>query len=449
MFKLSSFPKDLITIVRTIKKARLGGQAGYKCYVVGGGIRDKILKHPVNNWDLATNARPEQVTKLFKKVIPTGIKYGTVTVLVNKMPYEITTFRSDEHYIDGRHPSNVRYAKRIEDDLARRDFTVNAIAYDPLTDELIDHFGGLEDIKKKIIRAVGDPVKRFNEDGLRPMRACRFAAKLNFSVEPKTLKAISKCMKTAKMVSPERVHDEFMRMLEADKPSIGIELMRKSGLLKLYIPELLKGVGVKQPKQFHKWAVYEHAIYACDAAPKEAPILRLAALLHDISKPKCKVNNTFYDHENVGAETAEKIMRRLKFSNDHISYVKDLIRNHMFNYTDDWSDAAVRRFIKRVGLKYIKDLFTLRMADIEAMGKKPYKGYPKELERRINKIILKQNALHIKDLKVTGNDVMRTLGIPASPMVGKVLSNLLDKVIDDPKLNNKEILIKMMRAPAK
>ena len=198
----SSFPKDLINIVRTIKKA------GFKCYIVGGGIRDLMLKLKPKVWDLTTDAAPNQVSRLFKKVIPTGIKYGTVTVIVNKMPYEITTFRSDERYVDGRHPSSVTFSKDIKKDLSRRDFTINAIAYDPITKELVDIFGGKKDLKAKLIRAVGNPVERFMEDGLRPIRACRFAAKLNFKIEKKTLAAIPKCLKVAKKVSPERVHDE-------------------------------------------------------------------------------------------------------------------------------------------------------------------------------------------------------------------------------------------------
>lgn len=407
-------------------------------------MRDLLLNIKPGLWDLTTDARPEQVTKLFKKVIPTGIKYGTVTVIVNGKPYEVTTFRSDEHYVDGRHPSNVRYSKDIKADLARRDFTVNAIAFDPITGELVDELGGQKDLKQKTIRTVGNPVERFGEDGLRPLRACRFAAKLGFKIEPSTLKAIPKCLKIAKKVSMERVHDELMKMLEADKPSIGIELMRRSGLLKLYIPELLKGVGIKQPKPFHKDDVYWHNLYTCDKVSANKPVLRLAALLHDISKPQCKVKLTFYNHEKLGAEAAGKIMKRLKFSNEQTYYVSNIIRNHMFNYNPQWSDAAIRRFIRRVGLKDMDDLFELRAADIKAMGRKVEPGHPRHLRSRIKKILKAQNALHVKELKVDGNDIMKIMRIAPGPKVGEILSSLLDRVIEEPGLNTRPRLIKLI-----
>lgn len=439
MLNKKSFPKDLVDIVKTIKKS------GFKCYIVGGGIRDLLLKMKPKVWDLTTDATPQQVTRLFKKVVPTGIKFGTVTVIINKIPYEITTFRSDEKYVDARHPSKVIFSGDLNKDLSRRDFTVNAIAYDPITKELVDIFGGQKDLKKKLIRAVGDPVERFREDGLRPIRACRFAAKLNFKIEDKTLKAIPKCLNSAKKVSMERVHDELMRMLEADRPSIGIDLMRKSGLLKLYIPELLKGIGVKQPKPFHKDDVYWHGLYTCDATSKNKPVLRLAALLHDIAKPQCKIKYTFYNHEVKGAEMAYKIMKRLKFSNEHIDHVTNLIKNHMFNYTPEWSDAAIRRFIRRVGLKYVDGLFELRAADIIAMGRKVEPGHPRQLRKRIKKIIGEQNALHIKSLAVDGNDVMKVLGIKPGPRVGEILNGLLEKVLDNPELNTKPKLIEIIK----
>jgi poly(A) polymerase/tRNA nucleotidyltransferase (CCA-adding enzyme) len=439
MLNNKAFPKDLINIIKTIK------HAGFKCYIVGGGVRDLLLGLKPKVWDLTTDATPKQITKLFKKVVPTGIKFGTVTVLINKVPYEITTFRSDERYVDGRHPSKVTFSNDLKKDLSRRDFTINAIAYDPTTRELVDIFGGQKDLKAKLIRAVGNPVERFREDGLRPVRACRFAAKLNFKIEDRTLKAIPKCLNVAKKVSMERVHDELMRMLEADKPSIGIDLMRKSGLLKIYIPELLKGIGVKQPKPFHKDDVYWHSLYTCDAVSKDKPILRLAALLHDIAKPRCKAGMTFYDHEAKGTKMAYGIMKRLKFSNAHIDYVMNLIKNHMFNYSSEWSDAAIRRFIRRVGSRYLDDLFELRVADIKAMGRKVESGHPRQLRNRINKILREQNALHIKDMKVDGNDVMKVLGIKPGPKVGEVLGKLLEKVLDDPELNTKPKLLELIR----
>jgi len=446
MLSKRSFPKALINIVRTIKKACLpAGRAGFKCYVVGGGIRDILLGKKVKLWDLTTDATPRQVSRIFKKVIPTGIEFGTVTVIVKKIPYEITTFRSDERYADGRHPSNVRFTKDLKSDLSRRDFTINAIAYDPTTGELFDEFNGRKDLKKKIIRTVGDPVERFREDGLRPLRACRFAAKLGFTIEKKTLEAVPKCLDTAKKVSMERVHDELMKMLESDRPSVGLDLMRRSGLLSIYIPELEVCFGVKQPRPFHKYDVYWHSLYSCDAVHRARPVLRLAALLHDIAKPQCKSGNTFYNHDMEGAEIAHDIMKRLKFSNAHIEYVVDMIRNHMFNYTSEWSDAAVRRFIRRVGVKNLGDLFDLRRADIAAMEREVEPGHPRELRKRIKKIIDDQNALHLKDLKVNGKDIMKTLVIKPGPRVGEILDALLEKVLDEPVLNTRAKLIELIK----
>ena len=221
--------------------------------------------------------------------------------------------------------------------------------------------------------------------------------------------------------------------------------MRRSGLLKLFIPELLKGVGVKQPKPFHKDDVYWHSLYCCDEISRDKPVLRLAALLHDIAKPKCKVKQTFYNHDIKGAEMAFSIMKRLKFSNDNIAYVTNLVKNHMFNYSSVWTDAGIRRFIRRAGLESLDDLFELRAADIRSMGRPVEKGHPIELRKRIAKILKSQNALHIGDLKINGNDVMKAMDIPPGPRVGEILSKLLDKVLDKPELNNKANLLEIIK----
>jgi poly(A) polymerase/tRNA nucleotidyltransferase (CCA-adding enzyme) len=235
-----------------------------------------------------------------------------------------------------------------------------------------------------------------------------------------------------------------MKMLTSAKPSTGIELMRKSGLLSIYMPELEDGIGVGQPKPFHKEDVYLHSIHTCDRSPVDKPILRLAALLHDVSKPECKKGMTFYDHEAKGAQIAAKIMKRLKFSNNDIEYAANLIRNHMFNYSGEWSGAAVRRFIGRVGLKNLDDLFALRVADIRAMGRKMEPGHPAELRGRIKKILADQNALHLRHLKVNGNDVMRILDMPPGPKVGETLNMVLEKVLEEPSLNTKIQLTKLI-----
>jgi len=440
MFKGKKFPSGALKIIKTLK------QKGHQAYLVGGCVRDLLLNLPVKEWDITTSAKPEEVSHLFHKVVPTGIEYGTVTCLVDDGTYEVTTFRSDEKYVDGRHPSNVAFTDDICKDLSRRDFTINAMAYDPETHELLDNFEGQQDLKKKLIRTVGDPIDRFSEDGLRSVRACRFAAKLDFKIEKETLAAIPKTLKVTKKVALERIHDELVKMLAADKPSIGFELMRQSGLLKLILPELEECVDVAQPPNFHKYDVYWHSLYACDAAPKDNLSLRLAALLHDISKPECKVDYTFYNHDKQGAAVTEKILKRLKFSNAEIKKVSNLVAHHMFNYTAEWTDAAVRRFIRRIGgLQNVPDLFAIRRADASAMESEIGVSYLAELQQRIDKIVAEEHALDVSDLKVNGEDVMKTLKVKPGPKVGQVLHELLEKVLDDPKLNDREPLIKLIK----
>lgn len=440
MFKLS---EGAVKIAKTLKAK------GFQAYLVGGCIRDLLLGHEPEEWDITTSAKPDEVTGLFERVIPTGIEYGTVTVLLSDGQYEVTTFRSDERYIDGRHPANVTFTDDIHKDLSRRDFTINALAYDPATQELIDDFEGQKDLESKKIRTVGSPVERFSEDGLRPVRACRFAAKLDFDIEQETFAAIPKTLKVVKKVAPERIHDELVKMLSADKPSIGFELMRRSGLLGLLIPELENCFGVEQPPMYHKYDVYWHSLYSCDAAPKDNYVLRLAALLHDIGKPACKSGYTFYNHDRVGVEMAERILKRLKFSNDDIKKTTSLIGSHMFDYSSDWGDAAVRRFIRRIGgVENVKDLFALRQSDAKGMEREIEAEYLSELERRIQKIVDEENALDVSDLEANGNDVMQVLNIPPGPKVGEVLNHLLEKVLDDPSLNNRETLLGLIRAHA-
>jgi len=441
MLKNKKFPKGALQIIKTLK------EKGHQAFLVGGCVRDLMLRIRVSEWDVTTSAKPEEVTKLFKKVVPTGIEYGTVTILLNDGQYEVTTFRSDEKYVDGRHPDNVKFTDDIHLDLSRRDFTINAFAYDPIEDKFIDDFDGQKDLKKKTIRTVGNPIDRFSEDGLRSVRACRFAAKLEFKIEPKTFAAIPETLAVTKKVAPERIHDELVKMLAADKPSIGFELMRKSGLLKLIMPELETCYGVEQPRKFHKYDVYWHNLHSCDIAPKGNIILRLAALLHDIDKPACKVDLTFYNHDKIGAKTAEAILKRLKFSNLEIKKITNLISHHMFNYTSDWSDAAVRRFIRRIGgPENVADLFALRQADTKAMEREIDSEYLKELQKRIDKIIEEEHALSVADLKINGEDVMKTLKIKPGPKVGEVLHALLEKVLDDPKLNKKDTLQKLIKS---
>jgi poly(A) polymerase/tRNA nucleotidyltransferase (CCA-adding enzyme) len=440
-----------LPIPRTMHETMLSiankfNERGFQCYLIGGSVRDLILGRKVYDYDFATDAHPEQVSALFKKVIPTGVKHGTVTVIKNGHLFEITTYRADGKYIDGRRPESVRFSSTLEEDVLRRDFTINGLAYDLTTDRLIDFVDGVADIEAGVIRTIGDPLERFNEDGLRPYRACRFATKLEFSIDPETFAAIAQTINVARMVSIERVRDEFKKILESKKPSIGIEYLRETGLLKVFLPELDACHDIDQNK-FHMFDVYHHSIYSCDAAPRDNLPVRLAALLHDIGKiPTRRTGDdgdyTFYNHEVISAKMTRKILKRLKFSNETIARVNNLVLNHMFHYTDDWTDGAVRRFMRKVGVENISELFLLRQADRKGNGSRT--GLPApilRLQHRIERVIEEANAMTVKDLDINGTVIMETLGLTPGPAVGRILSQLLEIVLDDPAMNKRELLL--------
>ena len=430
---------------------------GFQCFLVGGSVRDSIMGFTPKEYDIATNAKPEDVQRIFKYTIPTGIKHGTILVILDDMQVEITTFRSDGNYSDGRHPDKVEYTASIEDDLPRRDLTINAMAYNVLDGNLIDMFDGMKDIKNKIVRSVGNPYERFTEDGLRIMRAIRFATKLNFNIEKETFEAICHSTGMLTSIAYERIREEFNGILISDNPFRGIELLRKTGILALIMPELMQGFGVAQ-NRFHKYDVYYHILHTIQAVePLETEeltlLVRLAALFHDIAKPMVqkKVSKqeepVYYNHEVVGANVAKKIMKRLKYSNAEIDFVTLLVRQHMFYYQDEWTDGAVRRFMKAVGVENIKPLLKLREADRLGGGNrkdKESKAIPKLLAR-IDKIIEEENAITVKDLKINGNDLMQEFNLKPGPIVGKILNYLLDLILDEPSLNDKEKLMEKTR----
>lgn len=441
-------PSEAIEICKKIK------EHGYSCYIVGGFIRDIILKRNVGlktehiDIDIATSAYPEDVMNLFEKVIPTGIKHGTVTVKYKNIDFEITTFRIESNYIDNRHPEEVKYVDNIYEDLSRRDFTINAIAYDPLEDSLIDPFRGYDDIIRNIIRTVGDPEKRFEEDALRIIRAIRFATTLNFEIEEKTFEAIKKYKHYLQNISKERIRDEFNKILLSSKPSFGIDMLRKTGILSMILPELEDCRGIDQ-NIFHKYDIYWHSLYTCDAAQNDIN-LKLAALLHDVGKVKSLYyykgqgidGNVFYDHEKYSEEIARNFMIKYRYSNQQINLVCKLIKHHMFYYTKEWTDGAVRRFIKRVGEDLIPPLFSLRVADRIGNGKnESYPGILIEFYDRIKRIIEEDHALKVTDLDIDGNDIMRELKLSPSKVIGEILDYLLEIVIDDPSNNKYDILI--------
>ena len=430
-------PRDLVDFARVFR------DAGHEAWFVGGAVRDSLLGREVSDYDLATDANPEQVQRLFRKVIPTGIKHGTVTVLWKGWSIETTTFRAEEGYSDGRHPDLVRFGVGIEEDLGRRDFTINAMAWDPFEARLADPFGGRKDLGARLVRAVGDASARFDEDGLRLLRALRFAAQLEFTVEESTLAAIGERRARLSSVSPERVRDEFSKLLCSPRPSSALRLMEETGLLAIILPELCAARGVEQ-KGMHRFDVLDHLYLSVDAVVNRLG-LRLAALFHDIGKPDTKAVGpdgvaTFYRHEELSATMAETIMRRLRYPNDLIGEVSHLVHEHMFHYEDNWSDAAVRRFVARAGLASIEDLLALRIADGSAMtGQRVDPRSLDPLRRRIEAVIAAEEALSIKDLAIDGND-LAVLGVPRGPVMGRILSELLEAVIEDPELNDSDRL---------
>lgn len=496
------------------KTARMLLKEGFQAYLVGGALRDVVLGIEPDDYDLATDANPDQMLQIFPKAISTGVKFGMVTVLMPDEKLEnhevqVMTFRSEQKYIEGRWPSEVKFISEITEDLSRRDFTVNAMALNldsPDLDgienekewEIYDPFNGFTDLGIKVIRAVGDPVQRFSEDGLRAYRACRLASQLQFSIEDETFKAIASCLSVAKLLSMERVRDEFIKtLMHSPKPSVGLEYMRKSGLMEIFLPELLECYGVEQ-KLYHGEDVYYHLLRTCDVAHDR---VKIAALFHDIGKPRKDMGNGhFYGHDIESAEMTGNILKRLRFSKNEIERNVALVRNHMFFYpfgyedsfteiapeivnTEDielagnqdsdlqkidyslpggksdsspdsnkneqakkyWTDSAVRRFIVRVGEENIEDLFLLRIADAASNPKTAFD--PKEIEalqKRISEVREKDMALKVTDLEIDGNDLLE-MGIEKGPRIGYILSELLEKVIEDPLLNEKEKLKDLVR----
>jgi poly(A) polymerase/tRNA nucleotidyltransferase (CCA-adding enzyme) len=434
-------------VPREVKNIIEGLQgAGFEAYVVGGCVRDFLLKKEPKDWDVATNATPEQIQKVFPNSFYEN-KFLTVTARTGseKIPeVEITTYRTEAKYTDKRHPDKVEYAKNLQEDLSRRDFTINAFAMD-LHGKITDLFDGQKDLKAKLIRAVGNPEERFNEDALRMLRAVRFACVLNFNIEDKTKDAIKKNSFWMEAVSQERIRDEFVKIIMSDSPVDGIELLRELNLLKYVLPELLDNCGVSQNKH-HTFDCYWHALKALEftAQKKYNIYVRLASLLHDIAKPKVKngegKNATFYNHEIVGAKMTFQILNRMKFSKKEIQKITKLVRYHLFYYNvGEVSEASVRRLVKNVGPENMEELLQVRMADRKGSGvpkAEPYKL--RHLKYLIEKVA--QDPISAKMLKTNGQDIMEILQIKPGPRVGQILDILLGYVLDDPKNNNEEFL---------
>ncbi|MBP7060646.1 MAG: HDIG domain-containing protein [Candidatus Moranbacteria bacterium] len=441
--------------------------AGFEAYIVGGCVRDLLLNRTPKDWDITTNALPERIVEIFPDSFYENT-FGTVGVKVPSFEtalsipettaiIEVTTYRTESDYLDKRRPSIVTFASSLSDDLARRDFTMNALAYGPDASGawvLVDPFQGQDDVSHKIIRTVGDPTERFTEDALRLMRAVRFLSELthgqekkessNWHIEEKTYAALSTLVANLAHISKERIRDELTRILLSPNPALGVETLQKTGLLHFILPELELGVGVTQ-NLHHIYTVWEHNLRALATCPSPKLSVRLAALLHDVGKPQTKRGEgyraTFYNHDHVGAAITEKALTRLRFSKDVIKHATLLVDNHLFYYNvDEVTEASVRRLIKRVGLENMADLMAVRIGDRLGSGVPKGKTYKlRHLEYMIEKV--SRDPLSVKMLALTGTDLMTALSLPPSPKIGMLLDILLGEVIENPKQNTRENLL--------
>lgn len=447
MFNL---PKEVLNFLEKFKKNK------YQIYVVGGAVRNLMLNRPVENWDFTTNATPEQILKLF----PNGIynnKYGTVLIpmtndklqMSNKITFEVTPFRKESDYKDARHPEKIEWAKTIEEDLLRRDFTINSIAFDGK--KIIDPYDGQEDLKNKLIKAVGDPDKRFSEDALRLMRAIRLASELGFLIEDKTRNSIQKNAQLISKISLERIRDEFFKILGSPHPSEGILFMRNTGLLTFILPELdiCFLIPQKSPKRHHIYDVGTHLVMSLKNCSTKDVITRFATLLHDVGKSKTFRRDdktgliTFFNHEVVGTKIVEKIADRFKLSNQQKDKLVKLVQYHQFTVSELQTDKAVKRFIKNIGKEYLQDMLDLRFADRVGSGATPTSWRFELFKKRLLEV--QKEPFKITDLKVGGNDVMEILKIKPGPQIGKILKSIFNDVEEGGVKNERETLLKLIK----
>lgn len=442
MISKELIPESVSRVTRIIQ------EAGFDAYIVGGCVRDAIRSIKPKDWDITTNAKPNDIISLFPHTFYDN-NFGTVGIVNEDEKdetlkiIEVTTYRTDGEYSNSRHPDNISFSEKLEDDLKRRDFTVNAIAINPQNGEVIDLFSGIMDLKNGIIRAVGDANTRFGEDALRMLRAVRFSAELGFTIDPDTEKAIQNNAHLLKKISKERIRDEFIKVLLSEGPMDGLNLALKIGVLRYISADLERGIGIEQ-NQAHKYDVYEHNLRTLQhSADKKWGIdLRLASLFHDISKPetrrwsKEKNDWTFHGHDVVGARLTKKILTELRFPVKTIEKVSKLVRWHMFfSDTEKITLSAVRRLIVNVGKEDVWELMNLRICDRIGTGR------PKENPYRLRKYkSMVEEAMHdpisVQMLKIRGDQIMSVLGIPPGPKIGFILHTLFDEVLDNPELNN-------------
>jgi len=426
--------------------------AGAEIYVVGGAVRDLILGREVIDWDFATNLTPEEMKKLFPKNSFCENNFGTFSiVLKNGEIFEVTTYRTERGYSDNRHPDTVAWGKTLEEDLQRRDFTINAMVLElKITNyelRIIDLYKGQEDLQSRLIRAVGDPDERFKEDALRMIRAIRIAAQLGFAIEEKTFESIQKNASLINKVAGERIREELFIILENNKAADGIKILRNSGLLAQIMPEIMESIEVKQ-KGHHIYDVWTHLLESLNNCESTNPITRLATLLHDVAKPMVMEGEgearTFYNHEILGSRIAVKIGKRLKLSNKELDQLFRLVRWHMFTAEDTQTDKAVRRFIRNVTPEYLNEMIALRRADRVGSGAKETSWRWELFKKRL--VEVQKQPFTVKDLKVDGNDVMEILKIKPSRKVGEVLDKIFAEVEENPKLNERQVLLKKIRS---
>lgn len=420
-------------------------QADFQIYIVGGAVRDLLLGRSVADWDFTTDAKPEEILKLF----PNGFydnKFGTVGIPVEGQVFEVTTMRKEGTYKDHRHPAEIIWTNKIEEDLSRRDFTINAMALSS-SGEIIDLFEGQKDLKNRLIRAVSDPTTRFQEDALRMIKAFRLASQLEFEIEKETFESIRQNRQLISLISWERVRDELFKLLSGMNPYIGIVRFREAGILEIILPELEKCFGIKQegPKHDRVYDVGEHSLLSLKESPSKDPLVQLAVLLHDIGKADTvKVeedgNVTFYNHDVVGGHLALKIADRFRLSKAQKDKLFKLIRWHLFTVDENQTDSAIRRFITNIGVENIDDMMDLRIADRLGGGtQKAVSWRMEEFQRKIKQVLTK--PFSVTDLKVNGEDVMKVLNIPPSRKVGEILNKLFEEVLVDASLNNREYLL--------
>ena len=467
-----TIPQEIKNILEKLQKN------GFEAYAVGGCVRDLLLGKKPKDWDVCTNALPEQIQKIFPDSFYEN-KFGTVGVKIESLEenlkiVEVTTYRVDASYSDKRHPDSVSFTRNLQEDLARRDFTINAMALG-LGGEIVDLFGGQEDLKEGIIRAVGNPEERFKEDALRILRAVRLSVEIGFNeakknvkqvsqsvkqgftIEKKTAEAIKKNAKLLQMIAKERIKDELEKIIMSDKPDEGILMLHDLGLLEFIIPELEKGIGVAQNRH-HIYSIFEHGIFSLKfavhppkfsegklgRARKNNLVVRLAALLHDIAKPKTKrgegPNSTFYNHDIIGAKITARILERLRFDKEIIERVVNLVRHHMFVYdVGAVTEAGVRRLLARVGPENMEDLLALRIADRLGSGVPKAQPYRlRHFQYMVEKV--QHDPISVKMLKINGNDIMEVLKIRPGPKIGAILDVLLSEVIEEPPKNSNKYL---------